>query len=494
MKKIQGVLIIILLIIFSFNLTNAVKLETPNIETIYNNFIKKVEKKYKWDKEVEFLNKLNTTIYSILGTRKLNKTQIVLLNDLIKLTNEKLFSIKYYNKSKNYTLRLNNYSISSGFKYKPKNDDFIFLENWVWYYYNYTGHLAFKKWANITDRDLNVNKIYKDKTIVFLAKNWNLWYIVDFKKIRLIDDDIIYWVTGKYNFLKELKDDKKKLFKNTDDLFKKLKNKTLELTSWKTREQKIKVIYNYVLENVEYPIEVDLNDYTIFSWIAAYEFKKSACEWYSKMFMYMLNFAWIWDTTVIRWYVIDSKDFPRVWHAWVKVWNDYYDPTFDDPVWWKATKKYSEYKYFNLPKDLFYTNRYKYENLPKGLKNISLDNRENIVMNNLSNFVSKYKDINYNLLKPFKFRQKNNLGKKEKITISNFNKILPLYNVIDFNFKNINWLNYIINRFSYFKLNNDNIENLLRQLNYDLTWYFFFKWNNPDWSYDYRLWYNLKFN
>jgi len=486
--------LVIVLILFSFNLTNAVKLETPNIENIYNSFIKKVEKKYKWNKEIEFLNKLNSTIYTILETRKLNNSQIVLLNDLIKLTNEKLFSIDFSNKSKIYSLRLSSHKITSWFKIKPKNSDFIFKENWVWYYYKYNGHLAFKKWAKITDRDLEFNKIYKDKTITFITSSWEVWYITDFQKIRLIANDIIYWVTDKYNLLKEIKDDKKKLFKNTDELFKNLREKTIEITKWKTRNEKIKAIYNYVLSNVSYPTQIDLKDFNIFSWISAYELKSWACEWYSKMFMYMLNFAWIWDTQVIRWFVIDSRDFPQVWHAWVRIWNDYYDPTFDDPVWLKHTKTLSEYKYFKLPKDLFYTNRYKYKDLPEYLRNENLNSRENIVMDNISKLSDKYINTNYNLLKPFKFRKANKIGRKEKITISNFNKLLPLYEVNNFKFKDTKWKENNISKFSYFKLKDDNIENLLRQLNYDLTWYYFFKWNNPDWNFDYRLWYNVVFN
>jgi len=44
MKTIK--ILLILVVIFTFNITNAAKLYTPHIEGIYNSFIKKVERKY----------------------------------------------------------------------------------------------------------------------------------------------------------------------------------------------------------------------------------------------------------------------------------------------------------------------------------------------------------------------------------------------------------------------------------------------------------------
>jgi hypothetical protein len=51
-----------------------------------------------------------------------------------------------------------------------------------------------------------------------------------YEKVRLISDDIINDTTNKYNLLVEIKDDKKSLTENTDELFKKLKEKSIELT------------------------------------------------------------------------------------------------------------------------------------------------------------------------------------------------------------------------------------------------------------------------
>jgi transglutaminase/protease-like cytokinesis protein 3 len=46
----------------------------------------------------------------------------------------------------------------------------------------------------------------------------------------------------------------------------------------------------------------------------------------------MLAFAGIEDIEHIRGYVIDAVDFPQIGHAWVRIGNRYYDPTFDDPI------------------------------------------------------------------------------------------------------------------------------------------------------------------
>lgn len=492
LKKIILFIVFIWLLVSSSSVL-AWSIETPNLEKVYSKFIFKLERKLKWNKEISFLNKLNTKLYQIRFKKKLSSKQKVLVDEIIKLTNEKLFSLKYNLEVSNYKKDLTKYELSKLFNIKSSNKNNLFLENGVWYYYKFWAHLFFPLWSKVTEKDLAFNNINSSNDLIFIKEDWNLGFATNYEKIKLINDDIIFWVTDKYDFLVELKDDKKILNYETDDLFKELKNKTLELTMWKSRDYKIKEIYNYVLNNVYYPLELDLGDKTIFSWIDTYKLWTWACEWYTKLFNYMAKFSWISDIEVIRWFVIDAQDFPRVWHAWIRIWDRYYDPTFDDPLWNSKALTFSEYNYFDLPKDLLYTNRYLYNKLPENLRTSSMDYRKDIINKNLSLLVDKYSSKDFNLLKVFKFKEKYDIKYNEKINLSNLDKIMPVYLVNDFAY-NENGKNKVIKSLSYYGINDSNLEIVLNQIKFNLDWYYFYKWDIWNWNYEYRLAYNLVFN
>ena len=224
----------------------------------------------------------------------------------------------------------------------------------------------------------------------------------------------------------------------------------------------------------------------IFSWIDTYKNKNWICWWYTKLYVYMLSFAWVSGAKVIRWDVLDAPDFPNIGHAWVKIWTSYYDPTFDDPVWAIKTKTYSEYKYFWLPKDIFYTNKYDYWTLPSYLKTESLESRENLIRDSLSKLIPKYESKNYLLLKPFTFRINNGLNYNEKITIEKLKTIIPYYEVNNYEYIENNQVKKISN-IDYYTTNDSNLEILLEQVGYNVDWLKLFKWD--DWNY--RLSYNV---
>jgi hypothetical protein len=208
------------------------------------------------------------------------------------------------------------------------------------------------------------------------------------------------------------------------------------------------------------------------------------------MMVYMMMFSWYNDIEVIRWYVIDAQDFPDIGHAWVRVWNKYYDPTFDDPVWAKKDRSFKEYKYFNLPKDLFYTNRYNEKELPSNIKKLSLEDRKKLISQNVYSVSKKYKNSDYKLLKLIKIKSKHNIKYYEKITLNNFSKILPKYKVENFNY-NYKWKRKQIISFKFYSINTFDLEALLEQLDYNLDWYYFFEWYDAKWEKSYRLAYDL---
>lgn len=456
----------------------------------FSNFSKKISAKNTNQKEILFFEWFNDNLNELLAKKKLSDAQINLIYDLIKLSNEHIFDIKL---EQNESLAKSNFSnndLLSDFKHFSYNPENMFLENWVWYTYTYDKQLVFPKWETISKADLSYNKINPEISVVYLNPDWTLWFIIDYQKVKLITDNIIYWVADKYNLLKEIKDDKKKLNTETDDLFKKLKQDTINITKWKTKSLKIRWIYDYILSNIEYPKHFSLDDSRIFSGIDTYKNKLWVCEWYDKIFLYMLNFSYINNVEVDRWYVIDAQDFPKIWHAWVKIWSNYYDPTFDDPIWNAKTKKYEQYNFFSLPKDLFYTNRYDFINLPEYLKDKDMEFRKWVMNQKVIQLIPKYKNVWYNLLKPYILKLNNGIKADKKLDIEDLKKILWYYNVENLKFIN-NWKTKEITSLLYYVVDWIDIDHLLEQIEYNFDWYYLFKWKLDYWTYEYRLAYNV---
>lgn len=521
-RKISSILILniawILLSSFATS-TFAYTLSNPKIENIYLSFVGKVKKKYTDEKSLDFFHKLDQALNSILQNKNLSNTKKNLIKDLIYLNDnqisqysttisipekivdfskaEDIFQEKIKeNSNKNI---IDSYAISKEFENISYNKDHIFLENWIWYAYIFREHFHFNT-NNINEQNLKNHNVKTNEDLIFLQDNWTLGFVKkdSYEKIKLIPNDILSNTTNKYQFLLEIKDDKTYINNESDETFKRLKEITLELTKWLNQEDKIKAIYNYILHRTSYSENIDFSNIEseenqeIFSGIETFRNSNWVCWWYSKFFTYMLSFAWIWEVEAIRWLVIDAPDFPDIGHAWVKIGNTYYDPTFDDPLWTKETKTYEKYKFFGLPKDLFYTNRFTYDTIPEYIKSESMEHRRGFIDKKLSDFSNKYKNKNYLLLKPFKFREKYNIGFNEKITIENLSKALPAYEVKNFQFtqgsvlKNITTLNF-------FTLKEDKIEALLEQLSYNLEWYYLFKWYTEEDAFEYRLWYDVEF-
>lgn len=373
------------------------------------------------------------------------------------------------------------------FKIKiSKNNNYV-LEDWIWYTYVYSKYRNFWKWIVPTENDLSHWWLDKNSTVLLLDSKLWAFFVTDYKKVKLISNSIISWISNKKEFLSQAVDDKKYLHNDTDDAFVELKEYTQNLTSWLSRSNKISKIYGDILKNISYSTTFSISNKQIFSWISTFKNKVWICGWYTKLNLYMLSFAWVDQARVIKWFVIDAPDFPSIWHAWIQIWYQYYDPTFDDPIWASKTKSYSQYKYYWLPKDLFYTNRYDYYSLPTYLKTESLESRKKLIKENLSKFTTKYESRDYILLRPFSFRQNNSLKYDDVLTIEKLKKIIPYFEVKDYKYSD-NWIEKIISTLDFYTITDKNIESLLTQVNYKMDWYILFKWE--DWTY--RLGYNVK--
>ncbi len=484
--------IIIILAILNTSVIHANEWISNSSKIIFNILSKKISTAKSSKNQILYFEWLSEKLSDLITKKKLSENQLILIDDLIKLSNEYVFDTEINEKEKNNKLILWSNSLLKTFKLYSYNPDHIFLENWVWYTYSFDEHLKFPEWTIIRSEDFDLNWIKPDTSIVFLKEANTLWFIIDYKKVKLISNSIIYWIPNKYNFLREIKDDKKKLNYETDEQFKKLKGNALKLTSWKTKELKIKAIYNYVLDNIEYPKTFSLSDSKIFSWIDTFKNKNWVCEWYTKVFLYMLNFANINNAEIIRWYVLDSVDFPKVWHAWVKIWDHYYDPTFDDPIWIIKTKNFEQYKFYSLPSDLFYTNRYDFDKLPEYIKKEDITFRKNFITQQIIPLIPKYENSWYNLLKPYILKLAKWIKADKKLDIEDLKNMIE-YHEIDWLTFIKNWVTKSILNIKYYVINESQIDEMLEQLDYKLDWYYLFKWKLDDWSYEYRLAYNVVF-
>jgi hypothetical protein len=54
------------------------------------------------------------------------------------------------------------------------------------------------------------------------------------------------------------------------------------------------------------------------------------------------------------------------------------------------------------------------------------------------------------------------------------------------------WKKYSIKTLKYFSIKNNTIEELLEQINYNFSEYYFFKWYTSDTEYEYRLAYDVE--
>ncbi|MFK7779800.1 MAG: transglutaminase domain-containing protein [Candidatus Gracilibacteria bacterium] len=379
-----------------------------------------------------------------------------------------------------------NGDIFNSFKIKILKNDNFFIENGIWYTYIYTNYKNFGKGIIPSKNDLQRGGLNKKTTLLLLDNDLGASFVTDYKKVKLISDYIISGVTNKHEFLSELIDDKRYIYSDTDSLFLSLKIETENLIKGLSNGNKVSKIYEYILKNISYSTTFSINNKEIFSGIITYKNKNGICGGYTKLSLYMLSFAGIFDAKVVKGDVLDAADFPNIGHAWLKIGSLYYDPTFDDPTGATKTKTFNEYKYFGLPKDLFYTNRYDYGTLPSYLKNEDLKSREVLIQNNILKLIPKYENLNYILLKPFAFRKDNNLEYNEKITIEKLKNIIPYYEVSNYKFVEDNQIKKIGN-IDYFTTDDSNIETLLEQIDYNLDGYKLFKWDNGT----YRLSYNV---
>lgn len=369
-------------------------------------------------------------------------------------------------------------------------------KNGSYFAYNFINFRFFEDKYWVYPSSLETSWFDFKTTILYKRSDGGYNFVTDYDEYKISQSDILFGVPEKHLLLDNLREDAKFETSDISAQLTRLKDLSNELTRWKNREQSIQSIYAWILNNIEYSSVIDLNDEKIFSWIETFKNRQWVCTWYTKLTSYLFYFAGYNDVEVIRWHVIDAQDFPQIWHAWLKIGDLYYDPTFDDPVGAQTTRDESEYKYFWLPKDIFYANRYEYWDLPEFLNTASKKEINTHIFNKLTDLVPKYESSmqDFPVFWEVNFRNNNNISINTTITPDLLAQTIWSFTVNNnsFSFSDATGTTKRISWFNYYPLRNDNISSVLNILSYDTDDLTLFNWQTESGEYEWRLAYNLQ--
>lgn len=440
-----------------------------NLEFVENNITYKITfKKYY---EVDLSN------YKYFLNNKINNWIILLFNWNYIITNDYFSQQKY-----------NNLNIYKEFNNFLDLENPYFIENSYYYTYKYSNYIFFENNNSLYKQDLIQNWI--DPKTTLLIKDFDKYYFAKkYDKIKLVSTNTIENITNKKEFLYNLADDNKYIIWDYENILKDIKKDTLNIVlQAKNQDEKIKLIYDFVINKVKYNFDYKNWNKEVFSWVLTYKNNSWVCDWYVKLFLYMLSFAWVNDVEIKRWFAFDSADFPNYWHAWIKIWDYYYDPTFEDTIkTWDETLYY----YYKLPKEVMYVDRFDWLSIPNHLKNLSLDKRKELVLKNMYEI---YQDNrNYKILNKVKNKIFLWLNYDEKITLNSLINKIWISEVRTWSFY-YNSMKFDIKSLWFYVLNDENIDFILSNTFIDLDQdIYLLKWYKSDWSFEYRLAYDVIF-
>lgn len=295
-----------------------------------------------------------------------------------------------------------------------------------------------------------------------------------------------YWDWEK-DFINTSVIDVLRIEKNYEETYKSIIQTAKDITEGiKNEEAKIKAIYDWMIQNVIYPDEYNLEDYKIFSGLEAFENGSAVCEWQVFLMYYLLKIAWIKNVEYIDWYVVDAEDFPQTRHAWIQIWDYFYDPSFEKVY----QKNSSDYLYYKIPYDIIYTNRYNTRDIPDQVLTAWKENISREIDRRRYKLTEKYSTSDrYKLLEEAFFKKKYNIPADATITLE---FLLPHIKTYDFHMKD--WkptqvLEGFQKEISYYPISDasKNIEAILIENDYDVLGYVLLKrYNNGVF-----IWYGL---
>lgn len=202
-------------------------------------------------------------------------------------------------------------------------------------------------------------------------------------------------------------------------------NETVKsISDWYDNSDKIKIIYSWITSNISYSKDVYnwlkswynyWNKRYLYSDIWVFKNREWVCSWYSLLMETMLRFAWISDVEIIDGFVLGWVNNYRSEHAWLRIWELYYDVTWDE---WKTE---NEWKWFWLPYDIMFATR-----VISWDDRVNNSNLKNLYNENLKTISDNYEYWKYNLLIPF---QNWNWEWKKKLETEDNNKKDEINNI-----------------------------------------------------------------
>lgn len=400
---------------------------------------------------------------------------------------------------------IEDYSFNTKIPYSQLESDWFVLlnkdkkfsqKNSIFYAYNFTKFRYFADEYGIYESQLEKEYFSSEKTLVYVDENWKYNFVTSYNESKIGNNDIIFWASEKHIFLNNLADDMLYESINIEETLESIQTISQSmLQTSQSREEYVQKVYDYILQNISYTENINLENTEIFSWIETFERNDGVCTGYTKLMSYLLHFWNISDVEVIRWYVIDAQDFPQIGHAWVRIWEIYFDPTFDDPIGTTQTRVFDDYIYYWLPKDIFYANRYTYDDLPFGLKTANSSEISAHIYDRLKRLILKYQDniSDYKVFWPVVFRETYNISQDVQITPQVLANAIGSYEVKNNSFRFIeDGKTKQISFFRYFKLDSENTEQILKQLAYEVDELYLFDWELTNGMREWRLAYEIE--
>lgn len=344
----------------------------------------------------------------------------------------------------------------------------IFEEDGYFYTYLYNTYFPIKSNYGIYKSEINnAGYSYDDAVVLRLqdAKN-NITFLP--KKVPILPrnsfETLTPWIE---DFINKSAIDVLRTEKNYEQSYKKIIQTAKDITQGlSSDEEKTRAIYDWMVQNIIYPQKYDLENYAIYSWLEAFENKSAVCEGQALLMYYLLKIAEVKDIQYIDGYVIDAPDFPNVRHAWIRVGEYFYDPSFEK-VYQENHKKYFYYK---VPHDIMYTNRYTSYAVPERVLEQTKQENQNLIYHKRTRLTHKYSQSDgYKLLDKVFFIKKYNLS-SENITLWDIISYLKPQR-IDFTKWKLSYNSHLPQNIEYFPIKNlnININSILIEAQYNLN-------------------------
>ena len=234
-----------------------------------------------------------------------------------------------------------------------------FIENDIYYFYNFELSYFFEG-NSLFPSDLEELGVNASDFFIYIRNNGEINFVKkeEAEKRKIVEVNTLNFLSKKAQAttLKYLINDiaKAPLYStNYDFLLRNLKREVDKRTLGLSQEEKIRVLYDWAVSTLSYNYEPE--NPAIFSGLETYYYKAGVCDGYSKLFIYKLLFAGIEDVEQIVGHVLNSEDLWIVGHAWVRIGNYYYDPTFENTRIHDGNT--NQHFYYKLPRELMNADR-----------------------------------------------------------------------------------------------------------------------------------------